>query len=89
MLGPRLTSKSALARRIGGGGKRIAFLKLCFELDPVAMQRFGVVLKSRFRWKRDNRITSPANVFGDLEEASSLILLQIEEKELPLDGDFF
>ena len=56
--------------------------ELRLEFDQT-LQRFDEILKSFGR--QHDRIPPAAHVFGDLEEASALVLFQIEEEDLPLN----
>lgn len=61
-------------------------LQLRFELDQ-SLHGLQKVLKSHC-WHH-NGIASTADILGDLEESSSLVLFQIEEKYLSFDGKLF
>jgi hypothetical protein len=57
------------------------FLKLQQPLE-----RFGKLSKS-FRRQHDG-ISTAADIFGDLQKSSAIILFQIEEENLPVGCDF-
>ncbi len=69
-----------------GRNRKPRRLKLGFELDQ-ALKRFEKILKCRSR--EHDGVTPSAHIFGDLQEPTALIFFEVEEKDLPLDSDFF
>jgi hypothetical protein len=60
--------------------------KIPLKLDETR-ERLGEVAERSSR--QHDRVTAASDILGDFKEAPTLIFLQIEEKYLPLNRDFF